>query len=126
MAMKTKVTARAAFALVSILGLRLSCGDAFAASPSTALLKAKQEAESKGYVFFTSREEIIAKAKKEGRLRALTGAGLEGSLPATSEAFKKKYPFIDPHAEYVGGTDASQRFLLEVKAGAAKDWDIAR
>ena len=67
-----------------------------------------------------------ARPKRKEKIRALTGAGLEASLPPTTEAFKKKYPFIDLQAQYVGGTDASQRFLLEVKAGAAKDWDIAR
>jgi hypothetical protein len=84
----------------------------FAASGNQALEKAKQDAESKGYVFFTSRDEIIAKAKKEAKLRALTGAGLEASLPPTTALFKEKYPFIDLQAQYVGGTDASQRFLL--------------
>jgi iron(III) transport system substrate-binding protein len=124
--MNAKTVVMIAPALALLLGSGLSWGDAFAASATPALLKAKQEAESKGYTFFTSRDEIIDKAKKEGKLRALTGAGLEGSLPPTTEAFKKKYPFIDLHAQYVGGSDASQRFLLEVKAGAAKDWDIAR
>jgi hypothetical protein len=46
---------------------------ALGAAPTDALLKAKQEAESNGYIFVTSRDEIIAKAKKEGRLRALSG-----------------------------------------------------
>lgn len=124
--MNAKIAVMITPSLALLLSFGLSWGDAFAASATSALLKAKQEAESKGYTFFTSRDEIIDKAKKEGKLRALTGAGLEGSLPPTTEAFKKKYPFIDLHAQYVGGSDASQRFLLEVKAGAAKDWDIAR
>jgi iron(III) transport system substrate-binding protein len=124
--MDRKVTAMIFPSLVFILGWLLAGPDVFAASASSALLKAKQEAESKGYLFFTSRDEIISKAKQEGKIRALTGAGLEASLPPTTEAFKKKYPFIDLQAQYVGGTDASQRFLLEVKAGAANEWDIAR
>jgi ABC-type glycerol-3-phosphate transport system substrate-binding protein len=126
MVINRKITAMIFSALFFVVCSRLSGPDVFAASATPALLKAKQEAESKGYVFFTSREEIISKAKKEGKVRALTGAGLELSLPPTTEAFKKKYPFIDLQAQYVGGTDASQRFLLEVKAGAVKDWDIAR
>jgi hypothetical protein len=44
---------------------------AFGAAPNDVLLKAKQEAESSGYIFVTSRDEIIAKAKKEGRLRGI-------------------------------------------------------
>ena len=126
MAIDRKITATIFSALFFLLCSRLAGPDVFAASASSALQKAKQEAESKGYVFFTSRDEIISRAKKEAKIRALTGAGLEASLPPTTEAFKKKYPFIDLQAQYVGGTDASQRFLLEVKAGAAKDWDIAR
>jgi iron(III) transport system substrate-binding protein len=126
MVINTKITAMILSAMFFVVCSRLAGPDVFAASASPALLKAKQEAESKGYVFFTSRDEIISRAKKEGKVRALTGAGLELSLPPTTEAFKKKYPFIDLQAQYVGGTDASQRFLLEVKAGAVKDWDIAR
>ena len=120
------ITAMILSALFSVFGFGSAGPDVFAASATSALLKAKLDAESKGYVFFTSRDEIISRAKKEGKVRALTGAGLEASLPPTTDAFKKKYPFIDLQAQYVGGTDASQRFLLEVKAGAAKDWDIAR
>jgi iron(III) transport system substrate-binding protein len=126
MVINTKITAMMLSALFFFVGSRLAGPDIFAASATPALLKAKQEAESKGYAFFTSRDEIIGRAKKEAKVRALTGAGLELSLPPTTEAFKKKYPFIDLQAQYVGGTEASQRFLLEVKAGAAKDWDIAR
>lgn len=126
MVVSRKITAVIFSALIFVLCSRLAVPDVFAASANPALLKAKREAESKGYAFFTSRDEIISKAKKEGKIRALTGAGLEASLPPTTEAFKKKYPFVDLQAQYVGGTDASQRFLLEVKAGAAKDWDVAR
>jgi hypothetical protein len=39
------------------------------------LKKAKQGAEAKGYVFLTNRDEIVAKAKKEGKLRILGRAG---------------------------------------------------
>jgi|GraSoiStandDraft_41_1057321.scaffolds.fasta_scaffold444792_2 iron(III) transport system substrate-binding protein len=95
---------------------------AFAASASSTLLKAKQEAEAKGYVFFTNRDEIVSKAKNEGKLGVLTS--LEGSRKATTEAFRKRYPFIDLHTEILTGADAVQRFFLEVKAGRATAWDI--
>jgi ABC-type Fe3+ transport system substrate-binding protein len=107
-----------------IAGLSSVGPSAIAASPSAALLKARHEAESKGYTFFTSHDEIVSKAKKEGKLRVLTG--LEGSIKPITEAFKKKYPFIDPYVEEIKNPDANQRVLLEVKAGAAKDWDIMR
>jgi hypothetical protein len=37
-----------------------------------ALLKAKQQAEAKGYIFETSHDEIVSQAKKEGKLRVLS------------------------------------------------------
>ena len=39
----------------------------------------------------------------------------------TSEAFKKKYPFIDLRVEAIRGPDAGQRSLLEIKSGAAQN-----
>jgi ABC-type Fe3+ transport system substrate-binding protein len=110
--------------LILIVCWWLASVHALAASASSALPKAKQEAESKGYVFLKNHDEIVSKAKREGKLRVMVG--LEGSLKATSEAFKKKYPFIDLHAESIRQVDMNQRFLVELKAGAAKDWDIAR
>ena len=41
-----------------------------------------------------------------------------------SEAFKKKYPFIDLRAEEIAGTDTYQRMLLEMKSGTASGWDV--
>ena len=95
---------------------------ALGAAPNDAVLKAKREAESNGYIFVASKDEIIAKAKKEGRLRAVSG--ISGSaLQPMVEAFKKKYPFIDPQVVEIEGAEAYQRFLLELKAGTAKRWD---
>ncbi|MBI2987707.1 MAG: extracellular solute-binding protein [Deltaproteobacteria bacterium] len=95
-----------------------------AAQPGPGLLKAKQSAEAKGYRFLTSRDEIIARAKKEGQLRVLYGV-----YPATykgfAETFVKKYPFITiQRAEEITGSDASQRFVQELQAGiAGEKWD---
>src|SRR5215510_3955028 len=96
---------------------------AFSASPSVTVLKAKQDAESRGYVFFASHEEIVSKAKTEGKLLVL--AGLEDSIEAITEAFKRSTS-IDLRIEALKRPDDGQRVLLEVKAGAAKNWDIAR
>jgi iron(III) transport system substrate-binding protein len=93
------------------------------AAAGPALQKAKQESESKGFIFETSRDEIVAKAKKEGKLRVLTSLENE-SLKPVSEAFKKKYPFIDLRAEEISGTDTYQRVILEMKAGTASGWDV--
>ena len=100
----------------------------FAASASASLQRAKQEAEAKGYAFFTNRDEIVSKAKKEGKARVIIG-GLGGSptLKFITEAFRKKYPFVDLYMESIkSGEGGAQQNLLEVKAGAAKDWDIVR
>ena len=43
------------------------------------------------------------------------------------DAFKKKYPFVtELRVDEIGSIDENQRFLLEVKAGAAKGWDVNR
>jgi ABC-type Fe3+ transport system substrate-binding protein len=123
MVTKKKVTMLIAFVVFSMM---YACFvvQPLAATPSLALLTAKKEAESKGYAFFTDIEEIVTKAKKEAKLRVLTG--LSGSIQATTEAFRKKYPFINLHVEEIKNPDAGQRLLLEVKAGASRDWDIMR
>ena len=92
------------------------------ATMSDPVLKAKQEAEAKGYILPTSRAEIVANAKKEGKLRALSGLTASALKPMI-EAFKKKYPFIDTYVEEIEGTDSYQRFLLELNSGRAKNWD---
>jgi iron(III) transport system substrate-binding protein len=110
---------------MSALSLLLGCSlitAAFAAD-GAALAKAKKAAEERGYVFLTDRNEIIAKAKKEGRLRVL--AEMEPpNIKASTAAFMKKYPFINLYIEEIQGADQIQRNILEVKSGAAKDWDI--
>lgn len=111
------------FALVA-LGSWIFSSQAFgAAAPSPALMKAKQDAEAKGFAFETSRDEIIAKAKKEGRLRALSSLD-PGSFKPMADSFKKKYPSIDIQIHELTGTEAIQRHLLEMKAGTVKDWDV--
>ncbi|MBI2987672.1 MAG: extracellular solute-binding protein [Deltaproteobacteria bacterium] len=100
----------------------LAATHANAASPT--LLQAKQEAEAKGYIFFTTHDEIVAMAKKEGKLRVITGLGPPNYKPWIN-AFKQKYPFItDVRVEEIRGQDALQKLVLEVKVGQAKEWDI--
>ena len=94
---------------------------ALAASPSPGLLKAKQEADARGYIFETSHDEIVAKAKKEGKLRVITSLEPE-TYAAFKKGLEKKYRFLDVHIEEITGTDSNQRFLLEMNAGVV-DWD---
>jgi len=97
----------------------------FAAAPSSALLKAKQDAEAKGYLFETSHDDIVAKAKKEGKLRVISTIET-AVIKVMREGFKKKYPFIDLQIQELGSVDENQRFLLELKAGVVKNWDVNR
>jgi ABC-type Fe3+ transport system substrate-binding protein len=97
---------------------------AFGAAPDAAMKKFKQEAEAKGYTFIASHDEILAGAKKEGKLRVL--AGMEApTIKATAAAFVRKYPFISLQIQEIQGQDAAQRNILEIKSGA-RDWDVHR
>ena len=109
--------------VVTILGTWCVSTKLLAAAASPAVMKAKQEAEAKGYVFLASKDEIIANAKKEGNLHVL-GSLDKASLNVLAEAFKKKYPFINARAEEVGGTEVYLRMIQEMKAGLAKNWDV--
>jgi iron(III) transport system substrate-binding protein len=105
--------------------LLLLYAGAFAAAPNPALSKAKQDAEAKGYIFETSHDEVVAKAKKEGKLRVLSTMET-AVIKVMRDAFKKKYPFIDLQVQELGSVEENQRFLLELKAGAVKAWDVNR
>jgi len=101
----------------------LSSTSAFAAQSNPAWLNAKKDADAKGYTFITSHDEIVNKAKQEGKLRVL--AEMEPpTIKAAIKAFTSKYPFINLHIEEITGTDAARRNILEIKSGMAKDWDV--
>src|SRR5512145_2613109 len=83
---------------------------------SASLLQAKKNAEAKGYIFFATHDEIVAGAKKEGKLRVSCGLERPNFKPWIS-AFKQKYPFVsDLQVEEIQGTDAYQRFILEMRS----------
>lgn len=88
------------------------------------LIRAQKEAESKGFRFDANHDEIVAKAKKEGALRALLGFD-KPAIVALRDGFRKKYPFINPQFEEHGNPAESQRFLMELQSGRFSDWDIA-
>ena len=97
---------------------------ALGASLGDPVLKAKQEAEAKGYVFVPTHDEIMAGAKKERQLRLL-GALAPNVYKSMINAFKKRYPFVtDVSVEEIGSIDAKQRFLLELKSKRAAEWDV--
>ena len=92
---------------------------------SAALRQAKSSAETKGYVFETNHDEIVAKAKKERQLRFLSTWDSK-VVEQMSKGLKKKYPFLDLTVGEHGSVESAQRFLLELKAGRGKEWDAVR
>ena len=108
--------------LLSLFAMSSANTAAFAASSAPALAKAKQEAEAKGYAFIANHDEIVAKAKAEGKFRALFGLDAV-AIKALVGAFTKKYPFIETYVEEIEGTESYQRFILEMKSGRSTNWD---
>jgi ABC-type Fe3+ transport system substrate-binding protein len=100
------------------LELLLASATMLNAAVSVGLNEAKENAEARGYTFVRSRDEILAQAKKEGKLKATSS--LRDALKPMARAFKQKYPFIDIDAQELEGADANHRFLLEIKAGWAR------
>lgn len=106
---------------LGVLFLTMSV-DGFAAAPTSSIDKAKQEAGAPGYVFLDSHAGIVAAAKKEGKMRALSGLDPD-TIKAMVGAFRKKYPFLDVRVEEIEGTESYQRFVLQMQAGTVKGWD---
>jgi len=112
---------RTADRLITLLLIIFGIADTsiFAAELSPALLKAKKEAEGKAYLFAASHDEIVNRAKQEGKLRVIVSLDA-GILKRLSQGFTKKYPFIQVQADEIRGIDAYTRQLQELKAGLAK------
>src|SRR5262245_27146372 len=93
---------------------------------ASGLAVAKKQAEAQGFIFEEHRAEIIAKAKREGgKIRVLSSFDPE-LFPYMIAGFKKKYPFLDAAMVEITGLDANERFLLELKAGVVKDFDVVQ
>ena len=113
--MKSRQLARAAFFIVLLIECFIA-GTVLAAFATSDLIETKRQAEARGYVYFTSHDDIVNLAKKEGKLRVLVSQD-RLLLKAIATAFRKKYPFIDVSAEEVLGTESYQRTLQEIKTG---------
>jgi len=118
--MKVKVLGSAA--IFCFLGAWLFSTTA-AAQTSATLSKAKLEAETKGYIFETSRDAIVAKAKKEGKLVVFSSQEAD-AIGAVADAFRKKYPFIDVKGTEIAGTDTYRRMIQELSMGKTTAWDV--
>ena len=94
-----------------------------AAQPNAGLTKAKKDAEARGYVFFESHDELVSRAKSEGRLSVIVSLS-EDALKPVNVAFRKKFPFIDPRVQGIRGTEVYLRLLQELKAGLTKNQDV--
>jgi len=92
-----------------------------AGAADSASTRPRQDTEARNYVSVASREELVARAKKKGKLRATSSLGDE-ARKAMAEAFRAEYPFIDVQIDDLGG-EAAQRWLLELKAGLVRGWD---
>jgi len=106
-----------------VLFLMLAPTHTLAASPTA--LKAKKEAEAKGYMVFTTHDEIVAMAKKEGKLAISSGLEPANNEPLIA-AFKRRYPFITAIHVEESTLDNRQKFLLETRSGQAKGWDVTQ
>jgi len=109
--------------IVAIVVILLGGSRDVAAPASSTVLKAKLEAEARGHIFLSSKDEIVANARKEGNLHVL-GSLDKTTLNALTDAFKKKYPFVNARAQEINGTEVYLRMVQEMKAGLAKNWDI--
>jgi ABC-type Fe3+ transport system substrate-binding protein len=93
------------------------------AAESPSLLKAKKEAEAKGFLFAASHDEIVSRAKQEGKVRVIVSLDA-GILKRLTDGFTKKYPFIQVQADEIRGIEAYTRQLQELKAGLVKGVDV--
>jgi len=109
--------------LITGLGAFLFVSPVHAATPNTALVKAKQDAEARGLLFVSDRAEIVSRAQKEARLSVITSMEPE-TAKASAAAFKKRYPFIDLNIQPRTGSESAQQLVLQIKSGSAKEWDV--
>jgi hypothetical protein len=73
---------------VFIEAILLTGSSAPAAAPTSASQKAKQDAEAKGYIFLNSHEEILSRAKKEGRIRVLSSQDPDAINPDSAVGYE--------------------------------------
>jgi ABC-type Fe3+ transport system substrate-binding protein len=109
--------------ILLFIGYVMAGAKVFAAEAGPALQKAKKEAEAKGYLFAASHDEIVNRAKQEGKLRVIVSLDAR-ILKRLSEGFTKKYPFVQVQADEIRGIDAYTRQLQELKAGLVKGVDV--
>jgi iron(III) transport system substrate-binding protein len=109
--------------LLFILGSFLFATPGLSAESGAALAKARKDAEAKGFIFETSRDALIAKAKQEGSVKILSGLD-QSSHASLMAGFRKKYPFLKIEMVEIAGPDSAQRFIMELKSGIRPEFDL--
>ena len=101
-------------ALGALVGIVVS--SLFAGPAAAQVAKRKDEAAKKGMIYL-NKEEILAGARKEGKVVVAPGND-EQATRALIQVFRKKFPFIqDVDYRNIQGPAGEQKQLLEMKAG---------
>ena len=111
--------------VIAVIACLTNCSASYieAAESNAALLTAQKVAESKGHLFVASHQDLVSRAKKEGKLRVIISMA-DGPLKHVTEGFKKKYPFLDTRSQATRGTEVYVRQLQELNAGLTKGIDV--
>jgi len=109
--------------LLLVLGVFAISSSTLAAAANPALDKAQKDAEAKGYLFVRAHDEIVNKAKQEGKLRVIVSTDAT-ILKHLSAGFRKEYPFIDIRTDEIRGNEVFLRMIQEMKAGLTKGQDV--
>ena len=123
--MDTTFTRRVSLLLILVLSGSCAVASAvIAASAEPKSVTASHlDSKKQGYTSFGTKDEIVAGARKEGSLRAMSQFD-QRTNKAWVSAFKKRYSFIDVQVADATGTDPQQRLLLELKSGRPTGWDV--
>ncbi|HWP60574.1 MAG TPA: extracellular solute-binding protein [Candidatus Acidoferrales bacterium] len=81
-----------------------------------ALVSSPAAAQTKDKGLTPTKDEILARAKQEGKLALVPGYD-KGTIAPLAAAFTRKYPFIEVSWEFVTGITGAQRQLFEMTAG---------
>ena len=91
--------------------------------PVPSVTQAKSEARP-GYIFLSNHDEIVARAKSEGRLKVFSGLDGQRTLKkGLGEQFRKKDPFITSFQAEERGSGGASALSHGDQSGARQEWD---
>ena len=82
------------------------------AQSSAALLNAKKDAEAKGYIFAASHDEIVNRARKEGRLNVVVSLSQDILTPVNAASAGQARISAPPRPAVMDSVDRFMFFLL--------------